>query len=108
LISQKINRKYRADNLAREAELAAKQRQETKNKIEEDLAHQKEMDKAKWLAEQEAKRADARRREAEEKRLELEKEAQLQKSREHAQKMEEARVEMSKKKSKAKKGGKKK
>jgi hypothetical protein len=102
------NRKYRAAKLAREAELAEKQRQEIQSKIEEELAQQKELDKAKWLAREEAIRADARRREAEERKLGLEKEAQLQKAREQAQKMEDARVKMSKKKSKGKKGGKKK
>lgn len=74
-------------------------------RIQEEIANRKELENTMWLEDEAKGRAEARRRHAEEVKLEQEKEAQQLKAVKHAQKMEEARVQaLTKKKGGGKKG----
>ena len=104
-----VNRKARDERLAQETEIARKKETIRQEELELKDIKEKERSTQKWLEEQEKKRAEARRLDLEQKEYEKQKEAEKLQQLAHAQKMEEERINATKKKGKKGKGkGKKK
>ena len=101
-----VNRKARNERLAHEAELLLAKEMALQEELKAKEAVEKEAQNLKWLDEKEAKRAETRLIELEQRQREKQKEEELRLQLERAKKLEEERVAASKKKGGTKKGGK--